>query len=65
MAQDGYLLFNNSEQVTGYAVTVTRPEEPEGVFDTRRPGENDIFAVTMVRPYIHHLQHPDRGTRGR
>src|SRR4029450_2025194 len=50
VAREGYVLFSNAEQATGYAVRVTRPEQPEGVFDPRELGADDLFAVTMVRP---------------
>ena len=64
VAQEGYVLFSNAEQAAGYAVTVTRPEEPEGAFDTRELGGDDLFSVTMVRPGTYSVSNTLAGTEG-
>jgi hypothetical protein len=65
VAQEGYVLFSNAEQATGYAVRVTRPEQQEGVFDTRELGADDLFSVTMVRPGTYTVSNTLTGAGGR
>jgi hypothetical protein len=64
VAQDGHVLFCNTGQATGYAVTVTRPEGQEAVFDTRQLGEDDLFSVTMVRPGRYSVTNTLTGAEG-
>jgi hypothetical protein len=65
VALGGHVLFSNTEQATGYAVTVTKPEEPDAAFDTRQLGEDDLFAVTMVRPGTYTVSNTLTGSEGR
>lgn len=65
VGQEGYVMFSNAEQTTGYAVTVTRPEERRGVFDTRQLGKDDLFSVTVVRPGTYTMSNTLAGTEGR
>lgn len=64
VAREGYVLFSNAEQATGYAVRVTRPEQPEVVFDTRELGADDLFAVTVVRPGTYTVANTLTGAEG-
>ena len=64
VAKEGYVLFSNAEQAAGYAVTVTRPEEPDRHFDTRELGEDDLFSVTLVRPGTDSVSNTVTGAEG-
>jgi hypothetical protein len=58
------VLFSNAEQAASYAVTVTRPEEPDRHFDTLELGEDDLFSVTMVRPGTYSVSNTVTGAEG-
>jgi hypothetical protein len=65
VAQEGYVLFSNAAQTTGYAVKVTKLEAPDDAFDTRELGEDDLFSVTMVRPGTYKVSNSMTGSEGR